>query len=156
MAFKFYCLNCSSATAGENAFKSFMLLPVWWCSFPLTTISHQYPQTPTFLTTGLTVSYHFHLSEKKKTRLEEGLQISAYQAVEGDSISKNLKLGVQFTSKENKPKQSWICAGSRCNQNDRYILFPMLRLQMVFTENFSARKNKWPFSVKYNCYKINS
>lgn len=129
MAFKFYCLNFPSATAGENAFKSFMLLPVWWCSFPLTTISHQYPQTPTFLTTGLTVSYHFHLFEKKKTCLREGLQISTHQAVEGDSISKHLKLGVQFLSKENKPNQSWRYAGSRRDQNDWCVIFPLLRTQ---------------------------
>jgi len=43
---------------------------------------------------------------KKETRLGEGLQISAHQAAEGDNISKNLKLGVQFLSKENKPNQS--------------------------------------------------
>lgn len=41
------------------------LLPVWRSSFPLTTISPQYPQRPTFLTTVLTVSHHFHLSTKR-------------------------------------------------------------------------------------------
>lgn len=71
----------------------------------------------------------FRKKRKKKTRLREGLQISTHQAVEGDSISKNLKLAVQFLSKENKPNQCWRYAGSRDDQNDWCVIFPLLRTQ---------------------------
>lgn len=90
---------------------------------------------------------------KENTHLGEGLQISAHQAAEGDNISKNLKLGVQFLSKEKKPKTVLSVWRQQMWPKSWVHTLPMLRLQWSLLKTSQQGKNKCSFSTQY---KMNS
>lgn len=92
------------------------LFPVWWSCFPLTTISHQDPQRPTFLTTVSTVSYHFHLSIEHF--IWKGVhKIFVHWAVQTDNISWDLNCDAQLSSGKKKKSNCQIWADNTKNEN---------------------------------------